>query len=83
MTGAQATVREGSWLSASAWLRMFRERPVLPLLGLLLILMVAFVALNPRANVPNWMGATFRAAVPLAILAGCQTLVMLTAGIDL
>lgn len=83
MTGAQATVNERPWLRASAWLRMFRERPVVPLLGLLVILMVAFVVLNPRANVPDWIGATLRASVPLAMLAGCQTLVMLTAGIDL
>ena len=55
----------------------------MPLLGLLVVLMVAFIALNPRANVPDWIGATLRAAVPLAILAGCQTLVMLTGGIDL
>ena len=83
MTGAQATLNERPWLRASTWMRMFRDRPVVPLLGLLVVLMVAFVALNPRANVPDWIGATLRAAIPLAILAGCQTLVMLTAGIDL
>jgi ribose transport system permease protein len=32
---------------------------------------------------PNWAGVILRAAVPLAILAGAQTLSMLTAGIDL
>jgi ribose transport system permease protein len=31
----------------------------------------------------GWAGGIFRAAVPLAILAGCQTLAMLTGGIDL
>jgi len=31
----------------------------------------------------DWAGVTLRAAVPLAILAGCQTLTMLTGGIDL
>ena len=31
----------------------------------------------------RWAGGVFRAAVPLAILAGCQTLAMLTGGIDL
>jgi ribose transport system permease protein len=72
-----------SWLSASSWLRMFRERPVVPLIGLLAILTVAFIALNPRSNVPDFIGSTLRTSVPLAILAGCQTLVMLTGGIDL
>ena len=31
----------------------------------------------------NWAGTILRAAVPLAILAGCQTIAMLTGGIDL
>ena len=31
----------------------------------------------------DWAGVRVRAAVPLAILAGCQTLTMLTGGIDL
>jgi ribose transport system permease protein len=31
----------------------------------------------------QWVGTTLRAAVPLAILAGCQTIAMLTGGIDL
>ncbi len=83
MTGAQATGDERTRLSASTWLRVLRERPVLPLIGLLVVLVIAFIALNPKANVTDWLGATMRAAVPLAILAGCQTLVMLTGGIDL
>ena len=33
--------------------------------------------------VAEWVGVILRAAVPLAILAGCQTLTMLTGGIDL
>ena len=32
---------------------------------------------------PNWAGVIVRTAIPLAILAGCQTLTMLTGGIDL
>ena len=72
-----------SWASAEAWRRLFRDRPVLPLVILLAILVVAFIGLNPRTNVSEWIASTLRAAVPLAILAGCQTLVMLTGGIDL
>jgi ribose transport system permease protein len=83
MTGVQTTGGERTRLSASTWLRVLRERPVLPLFGLLVVLVIAFIALNPKANVTDWIGATMRAAVPLAILAGCQTLVMLTGGIDL
>ncbi len=83
MTGAQATMGGRSGQGAGGLMRTLRERPVLPLLGLLAILMIAFVLLNPRANVADWFSATLRAAVPLAILAGCQTIVMLTGGIDL
>ena len=32
---------------------------------------------------PEWAGVILRTAIPLAILAGCQTLTMLTGGIDL
>jgi ribose transport system permease protein len=83
MTGADATMDEGGGRTAQTWIRAFRDRPVLPLLVLLAILVVAFIGLNPRTNVMEWIASTLRAAVPLAILAGCQTLVMLTGGIDL
>jgi ribose transport system permease protein len=83
MSGAQATMSDGSPLGTSARLRVFRDRPILPLLFLLAVLAIAFILLNPRANVTDWIGATLRSAVPLAILAGSQTLVMLTGGIDL
>jgi len=54
-----------------------------PLLVLLGILALAFIGLNPRTNITEWVASTLRAAIPLAILAGCQTIVMLTGGIDL
>jgi ribose transport system permease protein len=79
----QAAVQGRSGRTAEAWLRTFRDRPVVPLLLLLAILVLAFVGLNPRTNVTEWIASTLRAAVPLAILAGCQTIVMLTGGIDL
>ena len=56
---------------------------MIPLLVLLGILVVAFLLLNPRTNITDWVAAMLRAAVPLAILAGCQTIAMLTGGIDL
>jgi ribose transport system permease protein len=38
---------------------------------------------SPGIVRPSWAGVMLRTAVPLAILAGCQTLTMLTGGIDL
>jgi ribose transport system permease protein len=83
MTGSQATVDPRPGRTMDTWLRAFRDRPVIPLLVLLAILVIAFIGLNPRTNVSEWVASTLRAAVPLAILAGCQTIVMLTGGIDL
>ena len=50
---------------------------------MLLGLLVVLFELGPSSVNLNWAGVVFRAAVPLAILAGCQTLAMLTGGIDL
>jgi ribose transport system permease protein len=44
---------------------------------------VILFELGPSSVNLAWAGGVFRAAVPLAILAGCQTLAMLTGGIDL
>jgi ribose transport system permease protein len=63
--------------------RVFRDQPLLPLLVLLAILIAAFAILNPQANFSSYIATTLRSAVPLAILACCQTLAMLTGGIDL
>ena len=83
MSGMPATVSARRESPAQTAMRTFRDRPVVPLLILLAILAVAFIGLNPRTNVTEWIASTLRAAVPLAILAGCQTIVMLTGGIDL
>jgi ribose transport system permease protein len=71
------------WLTAGGVRTLFRERPLIPLLGLLAILVVLSEVIRPGIVSPNWAGVMVRAAVPLAILAGCQTITMLTAGIDL
>ena len=71
------------WLTADAWRRLFRDRPLVPLTGLLVVLVVALQLVRPGIVTADWLGVTLRAAVPLAILAGCQTLCMLTGGIDL
>jgi ribose transport system permease protein len=47
------------------------------------LLVVASELARPGIVSLNWAGTILRAAVPLAILAGCQTIAMLTGGIDL
>ncbi len=71
------------WLTAAAWRRLFRDRPLIPLIGLLGVLVVIIALVRPSMIGPEWVGVILRAAVPLAILGACQTLTMLTGGIDL
>jgi ribose transport system permease protein len=71
------------WLTVGAWRRLFRDRPLIPLTLLLLALVVLLYVASPSTINAGWVGVTVRAAIPLAILAACQTLTMLTGGIDL
>ncbi|HET7030850.1 MAG TPA: ABC transporter permease [Candidatus Limnocylindrales bacterium] len=71
------------WASANGWRSVFRDRPIIPLLALLAALVVAIELAQPGIVGPGWVGVVLRAAIPLSILAGCQTLTMLTGGIDL
>jgi ribose transport system permease protein len=71
------------WLTAEPWRRLLRDRPLIPLVGLLVALVVILQLAQPGIVTAEWVGVIVRAAVPLAILAGCQTLAMLTGGIDL
>jgi ribose transport system permease protein len=71
------------WMTASGIRALFRERPIVPLLGLLAILVALSQVIRPGIVTANWAGVMLRAAIPLAILAGCQTMTMITAGIDL
>jgi ribose transport system permease protein len=80
---AGASKARSPWLSAAVWRGLFRDRPMIPLLALLAMLVVASELVRPGIVGPDWIGVILRAAVPLAILAGCQTLTMLTGGIDL
>jgi len=70
-------------LSVLGLQRLFRDRPLIPLTALLVVLIAALEVAKPGTIGPGWVGTTVRAAIPLAILAGCQTLAMLTGGIDL
>src|SRR3990170_3072346 len=67
----------------ASWRRLLRERPIIPLSALLLFLVAVYALVRPGVVSADWTGVIVRAAVPLAILAGCQTLTMLTGGIDL
>ena len=83
MTGAATTVDRNPWLTADGWRRLFRDRPIVPLTGLLVLLVLVFAVVSPGSMGPQFIGITLQAAVPLALLAACQTLAMLTGGIDL
>ena len=85
MTGAVGTAggQRSPWLGADRWRRLFRELPIIPLSGLLVLLVLVLELVRPGIVNVNWVAVTVRAAVPLAILAACQTLTMLTGGIDL
>ena len=63
--------------------KLFRDQPIVPLSGLLVLLVIVIGVASPGIVSPSWAGVIMRTAVPLAILAGCQTLTMLTGGIDL
>ncbi len=63
--------------------RIIRDRPLIPLVVLLMVLVAALELAKPGIVSGNWVATTLRAAIPLAILAACQTLSMLTGGIDL
>jgi len=77
-----ATARR-SWQTATGWRNLFRDRPIIPLIALLGVLVVVSELVRPGVVSTQWAGVMIRAAIPLSILAACQTLAMLTGGIDL
>lgn len=83
MTGMERAADRSQWLSTAAWRRTFRDRPLIPLLVLLGLLVLLLQLVRPGMVSIDWAGTTVRFAVPLAIMAAAQTLTMLTAGIDL
>ena len=60
-----------------------RERTILVLILLLLALVGGIAVLRPGTVTPAWLGNTLLFAAPLGLLAGGETLVLLTGGIDL
>jgi ribose transport system permease protein len=84
MSGTARTDRARTpWLTWAAWRALFRDRPIIPLIGLLGVLVIVIQLVRPGMVNAEWAGVILRAAVILAILAGCQTITMLTGGIDL
>jgi ribose transport system permease protein len=83
MTEAATPATRNRWLTTAGWRTLFRDRPIVPLLVLLGLLVVLSELVRPGVVSPGWAGVILRTAVPLAILAGAQTLAMLTGGIDL
>ena len=86
MTGAQGTAGSSPVRAASSYTtgrRWIADRPLLPLLVLLALLVAFLWAVQPGLRNPTWVAGIVRFAVPLAILGACQTLTMLTGGIDL
>jgi ribose transport system permease protein len=63
--------------------RFLKDNPVIPLIGLLFLLIGVLEIMRPGIISPFWAGNTIKFAIPLAMLAACQVLTMLTGGIDL
>jgi ribose transport system permease protein len=63
--------------------RFMSDQPLVPLLVLLAALVVTLEILRPGIVNERWVANTIKFAIPLAILAACQTMTMLTGGIDL
>lgn len=70
-----------NWMKALR--KLVRDYPIVPLIILLLGLVVALEIMRPGIINERWMANTIKFAIPLAMLAACQTLTMLTGGIDL
>lgn len=64
-------------------LRVMRDQPVIPLVLLLMALVAALEIMQPGIVNERWIGNTIKFAIPLAMLAACQTITMYTGGIDL
>jgi ribose transport system permease protein len=63
--------------------RLMVDQPLIPLTLILLALIAVLAILNPAILSLFWVSNTLKIAIPLAMLAACQTLTMLTGGIDL
>jgi ribose transport system permease protein len=83
MTSVPGTALGSGGTAMAVLRRTFRDRPIIPLLILLAALVASLQVAQPGMLNGAWLSSTLRFAVPLAILAACQTMTMLTGGIDL
>jgi ribose transport system permease protein len=63
--------------------RILSANPLIPLALLLIVLVAVLEVMQPGIVNGRWLGNMVKFAIPLAMLAACQTLTMLTGGIDL
>ena len=63
--------------------RFMSDYPLIPLIVLLAVLVGVLQIIQPGIVNERWIANTIKFAIPLALLAGCQTITMLTGGIDL
>jgi len=80
MSAQAAGIRSGRLTAMQGRLR---AQPSLVLVGVLLLLVLVIGVTRPGTVGPTWVANTILFAAPLGIVAAGQTLVMLTAGIDL
>jgi ribose transport system permease protein len=69
--------------AAPAVLRFLRERSIFALVLLLAVLVGGIGVIRPGTVTADWIANTLLFAVPLAMMAGGETLLLLTGGIDL
>ena len=77
------TVNAQKLNSLSRMTGFLRSNPTVPLIILLLAIMVLLEIMRPGIVNERWLGNIVKFAVPLAMLAACQTITMFTGGIDL
>ncbi len=63
--------------------RFVADNPVVPLLVLLVLLVGVLEMMRPGIVNERWIANTVKFAIPLAMIAACQTMTMFTGGIDL
>lgn len=68
---------------ATTFRRFLRDYPLVPLIILLIVMVITLNIMRPGIVNERWIGNTIKFAIPLAMLGACQTLTMLTGGIDL
>jgi ribose transport system permease protein len=91
MSTATQTPGRSSGLSLNSIRNLMRDKPIIPLLillgALVLVLEIGWGIVTKETGLlglnDRWIANIVKFAIPLAILAGAQTLTMLTGGIDL